>query len=54
MTTLMFSFGVLGQSDFVRNSALNFSVLVLFLISTFGSGVFDDFDMVYILSGTQK
>jgi len=54
MTTLMVSFGVFGQSDFVKNSALNFSVLELFLISTFGSDGFDDFDMFNILSRTQK
>ena len=41
----MVSFGVFGQSDFVRNSALDFSVLVLFSISPPGAGGVEDFDM---------
>jgi hypothetical protein len=54
MTILIVSFGVFGQPDFVKNSVSDFPVLVLFLISTFGAGGFDDFDMFNILSGTQK
>ena len=45
MTILMVSFGVFGQSDFVRTLVSNSPVLVHFLISTFGAGGFDDFDM---------
>lgn len=45
MTIIMVSFGVFGQSDFVKTLVSNSPVLALFVISTFGAGGFDGFDM---------
>ncbi len=41
----MVSFGVFGQSDFVKILVSSSPVSALFLISTFGAGGIDGFDM---------
>lgn len=51
MTILTVSFGVFGQPDFERISVSHFPVLVLFLFSTFGAGVFNEFDMLLYFIG---